>query len=125
MIIRNALESTGPVNEPGGLSRRDTLRLAAASVMASMSSWPVARADQSNEKHGLSAFGDLKYPPGFKHFDYVNPTAPKGGELKQAAVGTFDSFNPFIVRGNPAAGIGQIYDTLMIGSADEPFSEYG
>ena len=75
--------------------------------------------------HGIAMHGDLKYGPDFKSFGYVNPDAPKGGRLKQAAVGTFDSFNPFIVRGNPAAGIGQIYDTLMTASADEPFSEYG
>lgn len=75
--------------------------------------------------HGIAMHGDLKYGPGFAHFDYVNPKAPKGGRLKQATIGTFDSFNPFIVRGNPAAGIGQIYDTLMTASADEPFSEYG
>lgn len=75
--------------------------------------------------HGIAMHGDLQYGPDFKHFGYVNPDAPKGGRLKQATVGTFDSFNPFIVRGNPAAGIGQIYDTLMTSSADEPFSEYG
>jgi microcin C transport system substrate-binding protein len=75
--------------------------------------------------HGIAMHGDLKYGPAFASFDYVNPKAPRGGRLKQAAVGTFDSFNPFIVRGNPAAGIGQLYDTLMTSSADEPFSEYG
>ncbi|HZR71076.1 MAG TPA: extracellular solute-binding protein [Burkholderiales bacterium] len=75
--------------------------------------------------HGIAMHGDLKYPAGFKHFDYVNPSAPKGGEVKQSTVGTFDSFNPFIVRGNPAAGIARIYDTLLSPSADEPFSEYG
>jgi microcin C transport system substrate-binding protein len=75
--------------------------------------------------HAIAMHGDLKYGPGFEHFDYVNPSAPKGGELKQATVGTFDSFNPFIVRGNPAAGVARIYDTLLTPSADEPFSEYG
>jgi len=75
--------------------------------------------------HGLAMHGDLKYGPDFKSFAYVNPDAPKGGRMKQAAVGTFDSFNPFIVRGNPVAGIAQIYDTLLTPSADEPFSEYG
>jgi microcin C transport system substrate-binding protein len=75
--------------------------------------------------HGIAMHGDLKYGPDFSHFAYVDPAAPKGGRVKQATVGTFDSFNPFIVRGNPAAGIGQIYDTLMTSSADEPFSEYG
>ena len=57
--------------------------------------------------HGIAMHGDLKYGPDFKHFDYVNPAAPKGGALKQSAVGTFDSFNPFIIKGNPAAGIGR------------------
>ncbi|MEW6268473.1 MAG: extracellular solute-binding protein [Thermodesulfobacteriota bacterium] len=75
--------------------------------------------------HGIAMHGDLKYGPDFRHFDYVDPDAPKGGRVKQATIGTFDSFNPFIVRGNPASGIGQIYDTLMTSSADEPFSEYG
>jgi microcin C transport system substrate-binding protein len=75
--------------------------------------------------HGIAMHGDLKYGPDFKHFDYVNPAAPKGGELKQGTVGTFDSFNAFIIKGNPVAGIGQIYDTLLTPSADEPFSEYG
>lgn len=75
--------------------------------------------------HGIAMHGDLKYPPGFAHFDYVNPQAPKGGRVRQAAVGTFDSFNPFIVRGNPAAGLSRVWDTLMVSSADEPFSEYG
>jgi microcin C transport system substrate-binding protein len=75
--------------------------------------------------HGIAMHGDLKYGPDFEHFDYVNPAAPKGGEMKQAAIGTFDSFNPFIIRGTPAAGIAEIYDTLLASSADEPFSEYG
>ncbi|MGH6967887.1 MAG: extracellular solute-binding protein [Stellaceae bacterium] len=76
-------------------------------------------------RHGLSLFGDLKYPPGFKHFDYVNPDAPKGGTIKYAATGTFDSFNPFILKGVPAAGIDLMFDTLMASSDDEPASSYG
>jgi len=76
-------------------------------------------------QHGLAMHGDLKYPADFQHFDYVNPSAPKGGTLKQAALGTFDSLNPFIIKGVSASGIGLIYDTLMESSADEPFSEYG
>jgi microcin C transport system substrate-binding protein len=70
-------------------------------------------------------FGDLKYGPGFKHFDYVNAEAPKGGDVKLAAIGTFDNLNPFILKGVPAAGSGLTYETLMVGSFDEPFSEYG
>ncbi len=75
--------------------------------------------------HGIAMHGDLKYGPDFKHFDYVNPKAPKGGEVRLAAIGTFDSFNPFILKGNPEAGSDQIYDSLLAGSADEPFSQYG
>lgn len=75
--------------------------------------------------HGLSLFGDLKYGPDFKHFDYVNPDAPKGGSMRLSAIGTFDNLNPYIVRGIPAAGMGQTFDTLMMPSEDEPGSEYG
>ena len=74
--------------------------------------------------HGIAMHGDLKYPADFKHFDYVNPNAPKGGEVRLSAIGGFDSFNPFIIKGREAAGIGRIYDTLMVPSADEPFSMY-
>lgn len=75
--------------------------------------------------HGVAMHGDLKYPADFTHFDYANPAAPKGGSMRTAALGTFDSFNPFIVRGNPADGLGRIWESLTTQSADEPFSEYG
>ncbi len=81
--------------------------------------------EEVRPSHGIAMHGDLKYAPDFRHFDYVNPRAPKGGTVRLQAIGTFDSFNPFIVKGSPAAGIGRIYETLMAGSADEPFSEYG
>ena len=76
-------------------------------------------------KHGVAMHGDPKYPADFKHYDYVVPDAPKGGTLKQHAIGTFDSFNPFITKGVPEAGIGNIYATLTTGPMDEPFTEYG
>lgn len=75
--------------------------------------------------HGISLWGSLKYQAGFKHFDYVNPDAPRGGEVKLGATGTFDSLNPFIVKGNKAPGIGSIFESLMVGSLDEPQSLYG
>src|SRR6266566_1023481 len=75
--------------------------------------------------HGLSLFGELKYPPDFKNFDYVDPHAPKGGTMKFAAIGTYDTLNRFVVKGVPAAGINSIFDTLMLASVDEPSSEYG
>jgi microcin C transport system substrate-binding protein len=74
---------------------------------------------------GMSLFGDLKYGPGFTHFDYTNPQAPKGGTIRYSAIGTFDTLNPFVINGVPAAGIGMIFDTLSASSEDEPASEYG
>ncbi|MFG1378712.1 extracellular solute-binding protein [Xanthobacter autotrophicus] len=76
-------------------------------------------------RHGLSLMGQLKYPAGFPHFDYVNPAAPKGGLLRLAEDGTFDTFNFVVPRGTPAEGITLIYDTLMTSSYDEVSSEYG
>ena len=84
-----------------------------------------ALAQDSRTSHGLSLFGDLKYPAGFKQFDYVNAAAPKGGTLRMAAIGGFDSLNPFILKGEAAAGAAQIYDTLLISSFDEAGAEYG
>jgi microcin C transport system substrate-binding protein len=79
-------------------------------------------------RHGLSAFGDLKYPADFAHFDYVNPEAPKGGALAligPAALQTFDSFNAYILKGDPAQGLELTFDSLMAPAADEPDSLYG
>src|SRR5216684_7321222 len=75
--------------------------------------------------HGLSLFGELRYPPDFKNFDYVDPRAPSGGTMKFSAIGTYDTLNPFVVKGVPAAGIGQVFDTLTVASQDEAGSEYG
>jgi microcin C transport system substrate-binding protein len=75
--------------------------------------------------HGMSMYGDLKYGPGFKHFAYVNPEAPKGGTVRLGAIGTFDTLNPFILKGVPAVGLGEIFDTLTVPSQDEPFARYG
>ena len=85
------------------------------------------------ERHGMSLFGDLKYPESFRHFDYVNPAAPKGGEmsLQVSSVGgnqnfqTFDTLNMFSPKGSGAAGMGLIFDTLMTSSGDEPDAMYG
>ncbi|WP_415887932.1 extracellular solute-binding protein [Neptuniibacter sp. QD37_6] len=82
-------------------------------------------ADVVTSSHGIAIHGDLKYPANFKHFDYVNPDAPKGGKAIQSALGTFDSFNNFIVKGTPADGLGLLYDSLLGKAQDEPFSLYG
>ena len=75
--------------------------------------------------HALSMHGDVKYGPDFAHFDYADPNAPKGGAIALAAIGGYDSFNGFVLKGNPATGLGLLYDTLLTSSADEPFTEYG
>ena len=75
--------------------------------------------------HGVSSFGELKYPEGFDHWDYVNPDAPKGGEMSTWAFGTFDSLTPFILKGNAAAMSTVFYDSLLTGNLDEPDSMYG
>jgi microcin C transport system substrate-binding protein len=95
-------------------------------VFAALALPSFATAQDAPVSHGLAIYGDLGYPADFTHFAYVNPDAPKGGRLRQGvAESTFDSFNAFIIKGNPAAGIGLLYDTLMTNAADEPFSEYG
>ena len=77
------------------------------------------------QSHAIAMHGEPKYRGGFRHFDYVNPDAPKGGELRLAAEGSFDSFNPFIPKGAPAAGSTSMFESLLVSSADEPFTEYG
>jgi microcin C transport system substrate-binding protein len=74
---------------------------------------------------GIALYGDLKYKPGFTHFDYVNPDAPKGGAVKFNSIGTYDTFNPFTLKGVKAEGLGYLFDTLMVASSDEPDSQYG
>jgi microcin C transport system substrate-binding protein len=86
---------------------------------------PSAGGPKGTVAHAFSMYGDLKYSAGFPHFQYVNPEAPKGGDVKLAAIGTFDTLNPFVLKGVPAAGIGGVFDTLTVSSDDEPFSQYG
>ncbi|HUL90622.1 MAG TPA: extracellular solute-binding protein [Pseudolabrys sp.] len=78
-------------------------------------------------RHGLAKFGELKYPAGFKKFDYVNPNAPKSGAASQITLGTFDNFNPVVagVKGTLVQGIDFVYDTLLVQSLDEVSSAYG
>jgi len=74
--------------------------------------------------HGLSTFGDLKYGPDFTHFDYTEPNAPKGGQLRLAGIDSFDNLNAYILRGVPPEGIAFISDTLMEPAKDEPDALY-
>ncbi|MDL2286683.1 extracellular solute-binding protein [Desulfococcaceae bacterium OttesenSCG-928-F15] len=86
--------------------------------VASLSAEPLPR-------HALSLGDPPKYGPDFTHFDYVNPKAPKGGELRMEATGGFDSLNPYILKGVSASGLSLTFDTLTTASDDEPFAQYG
>ena len=91
--------------------------LISALLFVSVSSWA--------DEHAIAMHGSAKYSPGFQHFDYVNPNAPRQGTLRRHVIGTFDTFNPFVAKGVAVAGTGYLYDTLTTGSLDEPFTQYG
>ncbi len=104
----------------------DTAALALVAMTVAVSFSPAAA--YAEFRHGLSTFGDLKYPPDFKNFDYVNPDAPKGGKVAligSGGVTSFDTFNGFVLKGDAAEGLGLLYDSLMTGSGDEPGAAYG
>ena len=82
-------------------------------------------ASDMNYDHAISVFDKIKYERNFESFDYVNPNAPKKGIIKLAERGTFDSLNQFILKGLPAIGLDNIYDSLLVTSLDEPFTGYG
>ena len=84
-----------------------------------------ALAQEQDWRHGMSLFGELKYPTGFEHFDYVDPAAPKGGRARLYAIGAFDSLNPYTFKGQPAGLVTLTNDSLMTGAFDEPSTEYG
>ena len=84
-----------------------------------------APAEEPQWRHGTSLMGAPKYPAGFPHFDYVNPTAPKGGLLRLSEAGTFDSFNPILTKGSIAGGASLISEQLMASALDEVSTEYG
>jgi microcin C transport system substrate-binding protein len=114
------------------LTRRDTLVLGAGAAATAVIPFS-AFAQQEPERHGISAFGDLKYPADFKQFDYVNPDAPKGGLFSQIGPSkqynqnflTFNSLNSYILKGDAAQGMELTFAALMAGAADEPDSLYG
>ena len=85
----------------------------------------VSIASDENYEHAISVFNEIKYKNNFKYFDYVNPNAPKKGVIKLAERGTFDSLNQFILKGLPAIGLDNIYDSLLVTSLDEPLTAYG
>jgi microcin C transport system substrate-binding protein len=86
---------------------------------------PASAQEEPQHRHAVSLIGTPKYPADFQHFDYVNPDAPKGGLVRMADIGSFDSLNPILYRGESAAGLGLIYETLMQDSLEEPSTSYG
>src|SRR5580692_8181745 len=99
--------------------RRIIVALAvAASALAGFAA-SAAESGGTRIVHALSTIGAPKYGPDFKQLDYVNPDAPKGGEIRLDAIGGFDSLNPFIIKGEPAPGVGLIYETLTTETADD------
>lgn len=107
------------------ITRRD-FSILSLSAAAMATTRPASAADEGVVRsHGASLTGALKYSPDFPHFDYVNPDAPKGGTARLATQGGFDSFNPFIVKGDPPTGIGIVFNTLMTTSLDQGSTEYG
>ena len=111
------------------ITRRDALILGAGAFAASSAALSTfAQAAGDVERHGLSAFGELGYPPNFTHLKYVNPTAPKGGTFSQLAGGgtaTFNSLNGFILKGDPAIDMELVFASLMVRASDEPDAIYG
>ena len=113
------------------LNRRRFVQASAVAVASSMAPLAPLVGHEAAEDaapdpaHGLSLFGDLKYGPGFAHFDYVEPNAPKGGRLHLATVGTYSTLNPFTLKGVSAAGAAMPFESLLEGAADEPDSAYG
>ncbi|MBI1651250.1 hypothetical protein C6Y62_15130 [Hyphomicrobium sulfonivorans] len=109
-----------------GPSRRRNFAAALALAGAAMSF--VAAPLSAEPRHGISTFGELKYGPDFKHFEYANPDAPKGGRFSSTGTGgtkTFDSFNAFILKGDSAQGLEYLFDSLMTRAMDEPDAAYG
>jgi microcin C transport system substrate-binding protein len=114
------------------ITRRNVLTIGAGALAAARLGAP-ARAAEEAERHGMSAFGDLKYPADFKHFEYVDPNAPKGGVFSQIGPSrlynqnflTFNSLNSFILKGDAAQGVETTFAALMARAADEPDAMYG
>ena len=100
-------------------------RLAFAILLTALLPAPAHSEDAPRHHHALSLIGEPRFPADFKHFDYVNPDAPKGGLVRLADIGGFDSLNPVLYKGEPAAGLSFVFESLMADSLDEPSTSYG
>ena len=103
-----------------------TLSILSSALMLAAATTGQAMAEESTIAHAIAMHGAPKHGPEFEHFNYANPDAPRGGTLIRSEIGSFDSLNPFIVKGDPAAGVAAyVFPTLMSRSWDEPFTMYG
>lgn len=107
------------------MNRRSLLAGLFAGVMLSGHLPALAGDGAPQKRHAVSLLGEPKLPADYPHFPWVNPEAPKGGILRLSAIGGFDNLNPFTVKGQAAAGLGNMFDTLLFNSPDEPSAEYG
>tara|TARA_B100001758_G_scaffold11166_1_gene8289 strand:+ start:37 stop:405 length:369 start_codon:yes stop_codon:yes gene_type:complete len=80
---------------------------------------------KTNVSHAIAMHGEPKYNKDFISVEYISNSAEKGGDIVRSSIGTYDTFNPFTLKGTSAAGIGLLYETLTTGSSDEAFTEYG
>jgi len=115
--VRSANESPSTITDMRNSKTAPIATLALALIFGA------AEAGTPQPVHGIAIHGEPKYGADFTHFDYVNPSAPKEGSIRLAAQGTFDSFHPFIAKGN--SGPSSDIETLLTSSADEPFTAYG
>ena len=137
MVVGPGQSGEGGIEIVIALSRRRLLGVGAGAIATGAIGFDAkgqpAEADQDAERHGMSSFGDLKYPAGFTHFDYVDPKAPKGGAFSQIGPGTiynqnqltFNSLNSYILRGDAAQGMELTFASLMARAEDEPDGMYG
>src|SRR5215216_6754099 len=139
VVVGRRQGEQGGIALVNGLSRRNLLGVGASAVVSGTMGWPVraqpqpAQPTEDVERHGMSSFGDLKYPADFPHFNYVDPKAPKGGVFSQIGPGTiynqnqltFNSLNSYILRGDAAQGVELTFAALMARANDEPDAMYG
>jgi microcin C transport system substrate-binding protein len=139
-MIHNKRAGTGRIDRRGGGMTGSTVRaasvraerqpgmvrmIATGFLIAGLAIWATAtRAQDTIVAHGISTFGDLKYPADFAHLDYVNPDAPKGGEISQSAFGGFDSMNPYSEKGRAAALSSIALESILGGTNDEISASY-
>jgi microcin C transport system substrate-binding protein len=133
VVVRPSQGGEGGIALVTALSRRSLLSIGAAAIATGAVAGRARAQAFEPERHGISSFGDLKYPADFPHFDYVDPRAPKGGVFSQIGPGTifnqntqtFNSLNSYILRGDAAQGMELTFASLMVRAEDEPDSMYG